>query len=149
MTLLERIETDRTQARRDANAPLASFLGFLISEGRLVGRNQKPPRDSTDEEVLGVIRKTITNNEETLRLTKGEDHTATWQNKIMTAYLPTQLSDEAVESLIRTFITEQNWTDEKKSMKWMGDVMSMLKECYPGQYNPQRASQIARKILEE
>ena len=113
MALLERIETDRTQARRDSNAPLASFLGFLIAEGRAVGKNSKPPRESTDDEVIGVIRKQIAANEENLRLTQGADANATWQNKVLNAYLPTQLSDEQVEGLVRTFVTEQNWTDEQ------------------------------------
>lgn len=147
MTILERIEADRTQARRDSNAPLASFLGFLIAEGRKVGKDAKPPRESTDDEIIGVIRKQIAANEENLRLTDGADQNATWQNKVLNAYLPTQLDDAEVEKLIRQFVTQQNWTDEQISPKMMGPVMSMLKECYSGQYNPKRASEIARQVL--
>lgn len=147
MTLLERIETDRIQARRDSNAPLASFLGFLIAEGRAVGKNAKPPRESTDDEIVTVIRKTIANNDENLRLTSGGDTNAVWQNKILNAYLPTQLSDEDVEKLVHAFFTGQNWSDDKPSPKWIGDGMSMLKDCYPGQYNPKRASEIVRLVI--
>jgi uncharacterized protein YqeY len=149
MTILERVETDRIQARKDGNAPLASFLGFLIAEGRKVGKDAKPPRESTDEEVIGIVRKTIASNEENLRLTEGADTNAVWQNKVLNAYLPTQLSEEDVEKLVREFMTRQNWSDEPISAKDMGPIMSMLKDCYPGQYNPKRASEIARKVIKE
>lgn len=148
MSLLERIETDRTAARKGSNAPLASFLSFLIAEGRAVGKNAKPPRESEDSEIVGVVRKIIASNEENLRLTDDADTNAKWQNKVLNEYLPTQLSDENVETLIREFFTKQN-RSEPLSQKDMGLVMSMLKEAYPSQYNPKRASEIARKVIGE
>lgn len=150
MTLLvERMERDRTEARKESNTALSSFLGYLISEARKPGKDAKPPRESTEDEVVAIIRKNISHNDENLRLTNGADKNAEWQNKILNDYLPTQLSDEDVERLVREFVNGQNWTDEQKSPRMLGAVMSMLKECYSGQYNPKRASEIARNILSE
>jgi uncharacterized protein YqeY len=149
MTLLDRIDADRTAARRDGKTPVATFLGYLISEARKIGKDAKPPRESTDAEVITVIRKLIAQNEETIAITGGSVGPAVWQNKLLNGYLPDQLSEAELESLIRAFCTGQNWTDEKPSMKWMGSVMTMLKECQAGKYNPQLASQITKKILAE
>lgn len=148
MSILEKIEAELITARKERKAPVSAFLSFVVSESRRVGKDAGN-RDSTDDEVIAVIRKMIARNEENLTLTKGEDKNAVWQNKILTGFLPTQLDDAEVEKLVRDFVTGQNWTDEQKSPKMMGSVMSMLKECYPGQYNPQAASTIARRLLSE
>jgi uncharacterized protein YqeY len=147
-SILETITQAQLVARKERDAPVTSFLSFVIGEARAVGKN-KGNRDSTDDEVIAVLRKLIASNEENLTLTKGEDKNAAWQNKILNGFLPTQLSDEDVELLVRSFITGQNWTDEKPSPKWMGDVMSMLKECQTGKYNPKSASEIVRRVLAE
>ncbi len=146
-TLLERIDADRTQARKDSKAEIASFLGYLLAEARRVGKDAEN-RDSTDNEVIGVIRKLISRNEENLTLTHGGDANAVWQNKILNQFLPTQLDEAALTSLISAFITGQNWTDVPISVKMLGSVMSMLKETHPGQYSPQLASQVAKRLLQ-
>lgn len=145
-TILERIETDRTEARRASKLPLVTFLGYLISEARNVGKAAKPPRESTDEEVIAVLRKQIEHNEENVRLTNGEDPNAEWQNKVMNAYLPTQISDDELKTIIGGIMQDSSIP---KGPKMIGHVMCLLKENYSGQYHPGRASQITRELLSQ
>ncbi len=145
MSLLDKIDTDRTQARRDGKPEISTFLGYLLSESRRVGKDADN-RDSTDEEVVGVIRKVISRNEENIALTNGSDVIAVWQNKLLTQYLPTQLDEAKLTEIIKGIISP---IDSHVSAKHIGIIMRTLKTAYPGQYNPQLASQIIKKLLHQ
>ena len=146
MTLLERIEADRTAARKgqDINIQHSSFLSYLISEARKVGKDAGN-RESTDLEVIGVIRNIIARNEENIRLGQGRDQNGEWQNKLLRDYLPAQMSDEIVEREIKAMMEASL---VPRDLKMLGLIMSTLKSQFPGQYNPQIASEIAKRLLQ-
>lgn len=147
--LLQRIEADRDIARRENRKEDTAFYSYLIAKAREPGKSDKvAPRDSTDEEIVAILRKLIRENDETLALQTGQgEERLRQQNKLLTTYLPEQLSAEELITLIEAFITGQNWTDEPISPKMMGPVMSMLKEAHPGRYDPAMASRVARTLL--
>lgn len=149
MTLLERIRQDRIAALRpfSKDARKASFLSFVISEAINVGKNAKPPRESTDEDVTGAVQAIIKRNDEAIRLTEaagGQDENAVWQNRLLATYLPDQLDETALTEIITKIITESG---QEKSPKLMGLIMSTLKKEHNGQYNAQKASEIAKALL--
>jgi uncharacterized protein YqeY len=146
-TLLDRIRQDRVAALRSHDARKAPFLSFVLSEAINIGKNAKPPRESTDEDTLSAIRSIIRRNEEAGKLITaggGEDSLGVWQNEILAGYLPPQLDDAAVTEIINKIIAESG---QEKSPKLMGVVMSTLKRDHNGQYNSQKASEIAKGIL--
>ena len=146
MSLLETIRAERAKARRDSKPEVSAFLAFVVSESEKVGKDSRPPRESTDEDVIGVIRKTIGTNEQNIALTKGEDKNAAWQNKLLNSLLPAQMSDEDVEREVKKMIEASL---VPKDPKLIGVLMSSLKTQFPGQYNPRTASEIVRRLLTE
>jgi uncharacterized protein YqeY len=150
-TILQQITADITAARKAGNPDERDALVFLLAQARRPGKDNGN-RDSTDNEVIGVIRKLISANDETVKVLTGTNRAAEIPlieggSVRMKRYLPAQMSEDEIRLHIQKFITGQNWSDEKRSMKWMGDVMTMLKETKPNQYDPGTASRIARELL--
>lgn len=152
MTIIEQITNDLTAARKESRAVDRNTLSFLLSEVRSVGKNSKPPHDTTDEEAIAQIRKLIAGGNETLKLLKGTpnenaDGALKLQADIrrMETYLPQQLTEAKLTELISAFVDAQAWPD--KTAKRVGEVMAHLKAEVPGQFDPKAASAIARTLL--
>jgi hypothetical protein len=59
MSLIQTIKADQVQARK-ARSASASILTTLIGEAEMIGKNAGD-RESTDEEVIAIIKKFIKN----------------------------------------------------------------------------------------
>ncbi len=150
MLLINRIDADSIAALKAGNKDLRRVLVFLSAEAKKIGKDDGN-RQSTNEEVVRVLRKQIANLEENIRLSDSRGPAiAAWRGEIeiLQSYLPKQMDEAELTAHIKAFITGQNWSDEKPSMKWMGSVMVMLKETIPGQYDPAMASKIAKTLLQ-
>lgn len=148
MTLLEKIEKKRDIFRRTQEKEAVSFFSYLIAKARAPGKNDEAgPRESTDAEVISVIRKIIKENNEVFELAKDLDTQTNlaWQNVLLENLLPKQMSEEELTKLLRSFVCA--FIGAEKSMKSMGVIMNYLKENYSGQYDPQMASKIAKSLL--
>ncbi len=66
-----------------------------------------------------------------------------FEAELITAYLPAQLSDEELASLVSEAISESGATEQKQ----MGQVMGLLKERVAGRADGQRVSTEVRKQL--
>lgn len=148
MSILATIKTASLQARKERNTKKAALLSTLISEASMVGKNNGN-RESTDGEVVAVIKKMIANVNETIDiLNKSNQETGqvfdlVEEGNLLYTFLPKQLTTEELSNVISTLVAVNNAT----SIKDMGKVMKALKEQYEGQYDGSEASKIIKGQL--
>lgn len=145
--LIDRIKADALAARK-AKSPAASVLITLIGEVDTRTKTLNPARAMTDEEVLAVVRKFLKGIDETLRVLstsampaeKLAEAVAKAQAEqvALEAYLPVQMSAEAIEAFARSKMAEG--AD-------LGAVMAALKAEHGGQYDGKLASGIVRNLI--
>lgn len=149
MSLLQNIKNAQIQARKVKNEAHASALTTLIGEASMIGKNAGN-RDTTDAEVMTVIKKFIKNIDETTDiLSKNQSEN---QNKInslreeknlLQSFLPTQMSEEDIKIAIKEIIANMNVTGPKA----MGLVMKEMKNKYDGTYDGALVSKISKELL--
>lgn len=134
MSLLERIRSENLEARKAGDRLKSSLLTTLISEAQAVGKNAKPPRETTDEEVVSLIKKFIKNSEfvsqkalEGIALNKMDViQSASNEIKILEEFLPKQLTGEETKIIVEGL---------KAQGVAMKDIMIHFKENYAGRYD--------------
>lgn len=145
MTLLSTIKAAQLQARKSKDTIATGVLTTLIGEAVNVGKSNGN-RETTDAEVIAMVKKFITNAQETIKILEATNPAVATVNKeieILSAFLPTQMSDERLELAIATAATETGAT----TIKDMGKVMKFLKERYEGTYDGAKASAMIKKLL--
>jgi hypothetical protein len=145
MTLLDTIKAAQLQARKVRNPVATALLTTLIGEAVNVGKSNGN-RDTTDSEVMAVIKKFIANATETMAAVKDlpqEVTKAMTEIAILQSFLPQQLSAMDLEAAIDASIV----LNSAVSIKDMGKVMKSLKEKYDGQFDGGAASAIIKKKL--
>jgi uncharacterized protein YqeY len=149
MTLIERLKADQLSARKAKDTKKVTLLSTLIGEAVKVGKDNGN-RDSTDTEVIAVIKKFKKNLEDTLTLLHNKITTFTYTDEdramddeleLYNSYIPKQLSEVDLKHEISMFIL----TNEGNVA--MKDVMTYLKSNFSGLYDGKLASQIANQIL--
>ena len=143
MTILEKIKNDSIEARKLRDAVRASLLVTLLSEAQAVGKNAQPPRETSDEEVIQVIKKFIKNAEQickdalnSIQLNKMDIiQKSSEEIKILKEYLPTQLSESAISEIVN---------DLKKSGNGMKEIMTFFKETHSGRYDASLVAKLAK-----
>jgi len=145
MSLLQQIKKDQIHARKEEpwNAPL---LTTLLSEAAMVGKNDGN-RESTDEEVIAIVKKFIKGSEELMNAVKDPEcipyQTAREEIKILSQYLPVQMTEEEIREAVQLCIA----TLDELSPQLMGKIMGWLKEKYEGRYDGKLASKIVKELL--
>lgn len=135
MTLIQTIKEQQLQARKDGNVQ-ASLLTTLLAEATNVGKNDGN-RETTDQEVVAVVKKFIKNLDETIQAlqTRKQDFSAfTAEKETLETFLPAQLSKTDLLNLAKT----------QPSMPLF---MKHLKENFAGQYDGKTASLIAKQVF--
>jgi uncharacterized protein YqeY len=142
--LLDTIKSDSLQARKARDTEKATTLVTLFAEAARVGKDADN-RDSTDVEVLGVVRKFIKGLDDSLAVLTLPEAIAKAQREkqVLLAYLPAQLSGEALVRAIAAIVDSL----QEKSAKSMGRVMSALKEKHGGAYDGTEASKLVKLAL--
>lgn len=128
--LIERINSDFTEAYKAKDMDTKNFLGVLKTE---VTKEDKNPEDS---HIIAKIKSMIKNAEATNSLSESE-------LTILNQYLPSQMSDSLLEDRIRFYIS----AEKIDSPSQMGRVMGFLKQNFDGQYDGKKASTLAKEIL--
>ena len=126
MPLLETIETDLQQARRDRDELALTALGLLKSE--IVNASKEPGAAAIDDAlVIRTARKEVKKREEAAELyrTGGRAETAAKElaeAEVIRRYLPAALGDDQLEAELRAVIAELSATaaDFGKVMKAAG-----------------------------
>ena len=130
MTLIEQIGKDFITAFKAKEMDKKDFLGVLKTE---VTKESKTPEDTY---VVGKIKSMIKNAADTNSLTKDE-------LDILNSYLPKQLSEDELRTVIGLTIMKEGYS----GMKDMGKIMGWLKSNYDGQYDGGLASKIIKELL--
>jgi uncharacterized protein YqeY len=143
--LIERIRNDMMVARKGTDTIAKSLLVTLYSEAQRVGKDKRNGA-TTDEEVMGVIRKFAANAEETQRLLQARGQNTINQTReleLLITYLPTQMTQGGLESAVRLIVSELGLSGAKA----MGAVMAELKTRHAGTYDGKLASQVVKTVL--
>ena len=140
MTLLETIKSDSLKARKERNTVLSNLLTTLYSEASMVGKT-KENRESTEEEVIAVVKKFIKNGNELLHV-RPDDVDTIFEITTLESYLPKQLTEEELKGIITTY--RANHFKMLNESVPMGRIMAFLKENFAGRYDAKMASQLAK-----
>lgn len=136
------LKMDADKARKIGNKQKAISLITLYSEAKMIGKNDGN-RETTDDEVLGIIQKFIKNINELLSHPCNSEfkEIALKEKTLYESYLPDQLNEEELKLII------QNEYDAWPLPLKIGIIMKFLKEQYPNQYDSKLASKIAKEII--
>ena len=133
MTLIEEIKQKQIAARKAGSAE-ASLLTTLLGEAAMVGKNAG--RETTDQEVVAVVKKFIKNIDETVSAlsSRGQDAASFLaERSVLERFLPLQLTELALVNIAQNH-------------KSMPEFMKFLKENHAGQYDGKLASIVAKNI---
>lgn len=142
--LLDTIKSDSLQARKARDTDKATSLVTLFAEASRVGKD-KGLRDSTDAEVMGVVRKFIKDLDYSLSVLAdpGAIARAQAERSLLQGYLPVQLNDEALTRAIAAIVA----TQQNKSIKSMGVIMAALDAQHGGAYDGAQAGKLVKAAL--
>jgi len=132
-------------ARKERNTLKSNLLGTVISEAKMIGKNDHN-REPTEEEVINVIKKFLKGINETITaLQSGNRDTSKeiTEKEILESFLPQQLSENDLKEKITSIINEL----ENRSPQQMGKVMALLKERFPNQFDGKMASNLTKSLL--
>ena len=148
MSLLSEIKANQVLARKGSDSFTALVLTTLIGEAEAVGKNAGN-RETTDAEVVSLVKKFIKNNDETISLITDQVKITKFQfeNNVLSWYLPKQLTEKELVEAVHLIITEEY--NNEKNPKLMGKVLASLKTKYNGSYEGSLASKIVKDILSE
>lgn len=133
MSLLQKIKQDQLVARKERDGFVGGLLTVLYSEASIIGFNDGK-RESTDEEVVKVIKKFIKGIDENISVARTDDakHEFLKEKAVLEKYLPKQLTEEQLTNIIGNYIRELG---PNKSA-----IMKNLKETLSGQYDGKMAA---------
>jgi uncharacterized protein YqeY len=135
MTLMEQIKTAQVTARK-TGAQEASLLTTLLGEAAMVGKNAN--RETTDQEVVAVVKKFVKNIDETITALTSRNQDASaflMERGVLEQYLPLQLTELALQHIA-------------KGQESMPAFMKFLKENHAGQYDGKLASTVAKTVFQ-
>ncbi len=145
MAIIDTIKKEQLYHRKTHNGKVASFYTTLLSEAQMVGKDNGG-RDTTDDEVIIIIKKFIKNAEEIKKNLSNSDvrHiTANAEIQLLQLLLPQQMDTEELTQYIGTVINTYNLSSQKD----MGTIMRELKINKTGLFDGKKASEIARRQL--
>ena len=168
-TLLEQLHSDRMAAFKAKDQVTKDALTTLYAECVAVGKNDGN-RDTTDAEVIAVIKKTINNNNISIDAIMRQVETSAqfikvqhleWENDLFARYLPKQMTNEEISKNIDKFIEERHkvegWLKEtlpgdtpaqkKPAELKLKDIMGYFKISFDGRYDGKTLAAIAKEKL--
>ena len=131
MGLLEQIKKEIIVAMKAKDNTKRDILRLIKGEIERGGKH------ATDEFILKIIKKTVDGLEET----KSEGYAE--QIKVLDVFLPSQLSEEEIGTIITELIAEKGFSGKKD----LGLVMRHFKENLGGQYDGKVVSKVAAITL--
>jgi len=139
--LMQQLKADQLQARKNRNTLEATLLTTLIGEAANIGKNDGN-RETTDQEVVQVVKKFIKGMDETLAVLYDRKDFDTaegveMEKKILTNYLPKQMTGQQIMDALKESGLSLN----------KGICMKYLKDNFAGQYDGKLASQIIDELL--
>ncbi|MFD1412812.1 GatB/YqeY domain-containing protein [Oceanobacillus jeddahense] len=147
MTLLDRLNQDMKQAMKNKDKETLSVIRMV--KASIQNESIKLGKDTlSEDEELTILSREVKQRKDSLQEFKnaGRDdlvNKTKQELEILEQYLPKQLSDEELTSIIRETIKEVN----AASMKDMGKVMSSVMPKAKGQADGSKIKQIVEQEL--
>lgn len=145
MTLREQINDDIKTAMKEKNVTKRDALRLLSSAMKQIEVDER--KELSDDDVIKIIQKQVKQRNDSMaqyREAGREDlyEVEAAEAAIFETYLPEQLSDDELESALRSLIAEVGAT----SLKEIGKVMGAAK-ALSAQADGKRINECAKKIL--
>ncbi|MEA3383991.1 MAG: GatB/YqeY domain-containing protein [Campylobacterota bacterium] len=146
MNLKEQLKSDLKDAMRAKEIQKRDSIRAINTMIKQIEVDQRV--DLNDEDIIKLIQKGIKQREEAIvqyKTAKRDDLIQTEQEQIdvFSLYLPKQLDDEELESIINNIINQVGAT----TMKDMGKVMNPAKEQIGGGADGKRINEMVKKLL--
>jgi uncharacterized protein YqeY len=151
MGLRDQINDSLKEAMKTGDKRRVSTLRLInsaIKDRDIQNRTQGPDAGVSDTQIVEVLAKMVKQRQESLEIYEkaGRDELAAQEReeiRIIQSYMPKQLSEEEVKSVIAAVIKEVGAT----SVKDMGKVMGALKAKYSGQMDFAKAGAVIKGLL--
>lgn len=146
MSLLEDIKNDIILLRKAKSKFALSIVTTLYGEAAMVGKS-KGNRESTDAEVVQVVKKFIKNIQETMinpkvKLSEAQIYDMEYEVEVLLKYMPQQLTTGELTILITKLISDECYSLPKD----MGKVMKHLSDNYAGKFDGKVASDMIKRM---
>lgn len=146
MTLREELETTMHEAMRAKDETTRDTIRMVFSAIKQVEVETRQVVD--DAAILSILQKEVKIRTETISELSSSDRTdlidkAKKEISILEKFLPTQLTDEDLASIIRKAMTDLSASNPSDMGKVMKEVLPMVK----GKAQPDRVSRIVRELL--
>ena len=147
MNLKSRIQEDMKNAMRSGLKDELKVIRLILSSIKQIEIDKKITIDD-DEQILNILNKMVKQRRDSIsQFQKGEREDLAQieidEIKIINRYLPEELSESELVSIISDAIEESNAEDIKN----MGSVMSIIKDKTKGRANMSKVSNIVRERL--
>lgn len=143
MSLIEKVKADQVAARIAKESLKAVLLTTLLGEAQAVGK--KACRDTTDDEVVAVVKKFIKGINDTLEFLKDQNAAATAvcvaEKAILEVYLPSQMTESQIYDVV--FNCKLN----EPPNTYKGQLMAHMKKNFAGQYDGKMAASVIDAML--
>jgi len=139
MSVLLQIKADRIAAMKARDSHKSSFLGHVVAQISIVGKDGLRAEEKTDAEMISNLKKLLTQNQDAAKIANTEELEK--ERLILESYLPTQLTELELFVAINRFMAQNSLEFSIKSMK---PLMEILNAEFPGQVNSAQVAQILK-----
>ncbi len=145
--MLQRLKDDMKNAMREKNILKRDTIRLIMSAIKQIEVDER--REVSESDILKIIQKGVKQREDAINFAKDggrDDLVEQNQNEIdiLKEYLPKQLSDEELTTVVKSIIEKIGAT----SMKDMGKVMGIASKELSGKADGKRINQVVKNILE-
>ena len=142
------IAEDLIKSMKEKNQKRVSTLRLInssIKDFEISLRSKSDSNDINDNDIINILSKMIKQRKESADIFKKGNREDLYDNemieiKIIEEFMPKQLSEDKIVSIIDGLILKH----EIKDMKGMGIIMSLLKKDYSGQMDLGLASKLIK-----
>jgi len=142
------ITEDLIKSMKEKNQKRVSTLRLInssIKDLEISLRSKSDSNDINDNDIMNILSKMIKQRKESAEIFKKGNREDLYDNeiieiKIIEEFMPKQLSEDKIVSIIDGLILKH----EIKDMKGMGIIMSLLKKDYSGQMDLGLASKLIK-----
>ena len=147
MTLKDEITQARIKALREKDNLTKTVVGYILSAIKQQEVDTK--KEVTDADVIAILKTLIRQRKDTIENEKYKDikelvEKDSAEIELLSKYMPTQLSDEDVLTIIRAGIIEAR---TEKPVIAFGDVMKLIKSQLNGKTDMSKLKGLVEKEL--
>ena len=151
MSLKAKIEDDYKNALKSKEKNKISTYRLILSGIKdidIANRSGPNKKDTDNDDIKKLLKKMIKQRSESIEIYKKNNRSDLLEveeneNKILSIYLPKQLSEEEVTNICKDIIKKTN----SSSLKDMGKIMGELKKTHADEIDFSLAGKLLKKLL--